>query len=139
MVNPRPIIEKACFGPNKLLIQTESAVFRWELLYKLFEPRKVCIQKRCEHRKNVVNTVDVFFSVQAVKCRWDSVKNRGRRQQALPSLEYTHQPWSSPIEEGLRFSSSGTRTRVSVKESVKEGEKGVIRSAPCPTLVPLRS
>jgi len=44
MVNPRPIIEKACFGPNKLLIQTESAVFRWELLYKLFEPRKVCIQ-----------------------------------------------------------------------------------------------
>ncbi len=40
--------------------------------------------------------------MQTVKCRWGSAKTEGRRQQALPSLEYTHQPWSSPREEGLR-------------------------------------
>ena len=58
-------------------------------------------EKRCEHRKNVVNTVDVFFSVQT--CRWTSAKSRGCTAAGLPSLEYTHQPWSSLREEGLRY------------------------------------
>ena len=35
-------------------------------------------------------------------CRWTSAKSRGCTVAGLPSLEYTHQPWSSPREEGLR-------------------------------------
>ena len=38
-------------------------------------------------------------------CRWTSAKSRGCTAAGLPSLEYTHQPWSSLREEGLRSNS----------------------------------
>jgi hypothetical protein len=43
-----------------------------------------------------VNTVVMFFSVRTKKLP------SGWRRQGSPGLEYTHQPWSSPREEGLR-------------------------------------
>ena len=58
-------------------------------------------EKRCEHRKNVVNTVDVFL-VCKLELAVGLCKRRERTAARLPSLEYTHQPWSSPREEGLR-------------------------------------
>ena len=51
-----------------------------------------------------MNTVVMFFSVRTKKLPFWLLQVR--RRQGSPGLEYTHQPWSSPREEGLRYKSS---------------------------------
>jgi hypothetical protein len=58
-------------------------------------------QKRCKHRKNGVNTVYMLFCVRTERMPFRLSLKRGREvSKGLQSLEYTHQPWSTPRERG---------------------------------------
>ena len=62
-------------------------------------------EKRCEHRRNDVNTVCICFWCTNKNCRFccsPPVKRRQQGAAGFAGLKYTHQPWSSPREEGLR-------------------------------------
>ena len=52
-----------------------------------------------------MNTVDVFLVCKLELAVGPLQKHRADGSKLCPSLEYTHQPWSSPREEGLRSKS----------------------------------
>jgi hypothetical protein len=51
----------------------------------------------------MLTPLSCFFSVRTKKLPFRLLQVRWLRRQGSPGLEYTHQPWSSPREEGLRY------------------------------------
>jgi hypothetical protein len=50
-----------------------------------------------------VNTVCMFFSVRTKKLPFRLLQERWPEAAGFAGLKYTHQPWSSPREEGLCY------------------------------------